>query len=398
MEQFPFMMLVPIKTGQERILEEILSEMGKDVRGVRLEDRQHKVHIDFSKSPSTHFARFVVLEHPDAGPQRKRLLFSSNYDGNLEGYLNELDTLSTDEVHEGIWSRLEGYPGKEGFKDFLRRENKRYPVDTFFVGARGETVEKIRAYQDARAKFDNMPDQPHWLSHDTQPPKLQTRLYYRWRGIVAVLRILPFLLRYSAATYKTILTFDRTGMLLNPVSNGYSRTIQNHLHANVPCLNDAAPPTAVSRPPLVDVVGEDVIGQNQMTVITDVIPDRLTQLKTFLKLANAGAKGITPDGSLYGISTIHFARWVLIDDDRRLLFLSNYDGSWDSYIGDFTDKGYKGLDAAWMSSYGYPGSRDIEAFKQMIRCRQVQSHYFYSAYPSETIKNILSNRAMLGNM
>ena len=40
-------------------------------------------------------------------------------------------------------------------------------------------------------------------------------------------------------------------------------------------------------------------------------------------------------GELGGIPTIHFAKWALIDGGARLLFLSNYDGSWETYLDDF---------------------------------------------------------------
>jgi hypothetical protein len=201
------------------------------------------------------------------------------------------------------------------------------------------------------------------------------------------------MLRHPVGTFKTILSLQK-GIPINPDGNNYSRAIPNDSQHNVPCLNDPAPPTAVTQPQKATVVGEDVIAQNQMNVISDTDRDQLGQLKVFLKLLNAAAKGITGDGNLSGISTIHFARWVLIDNDKRLLFISNYDGSWQNYIGDFSDKAASGLDTVWRSSLGYPGSRDIEAFKQQIRCRQVQSHYFYSAYPYETVQNILNNREM----
>src|SRR6185436_20728120 len=53
-------------------------------------------------------------------------------------------------------------------------------------------------------------------------------------------------------------------------------------------------------------------------------------------------KGVAHDhfneiGMLGGIPSIHFAKWLLIDEGRRLLFTSNYDGNWESYLGDFVD-------------------------------------------------------------
>ena len=95
------------------------------------------------------------------------------------------------------------------------------------------------------------------------------------------------------------------------------------------------------------------------------------------------AKRLAPAGSLIGISTIHFVRWLLIDDGRRLMMVSDYDGSWESYIDEFAELILSGLDAIWETSYGYPpdGARDLPAFKRFLRSHQVPSEVFYSAYP-----------------
>ncbi len=46
-----------------------------------------------------------------------------------------------------------------------------------------------------------------------------------------------------------------------------------------------------------------------------------------------GAAGnLYPPGFLGTIGTIHFARWVTMPGSRDLVFLSNYDGSWESYL------------------------------------------------------------------
>ncbi len=54
--------------------------------------------------------------------------------------------------------------------------------------------------------------------------------------------------------------------------------------------------------------------------------------------SNEAARKIFVFGKLGEISTIHFARWISIDHGQRLLFLSNYDGSWTNYLGDFRDE------------------------------------------------------------
>ena len=77
------------------------------------------------------------------------------------------------------------------------------------------------------------------------------------------------------------------------------------------------------------------------------------------------------------------------------MMVSDYDGSWEAYIDEFAEMILSGLDAIWETSFGYPpdGARDLPAFKQFLRNHQVPSELFYSAYPDETVLNVLSDRA-----
>jgi hypothetical protein len=104
-------------------------------------------------------------------------------------------------------------------------------------------------------------------------------------------------------------------------------------------------------------------------------------------------------GQLGGIPSIHFAKWLLIDDGARLLFLSNYDGSWESYLGDFVDQAAPGLNFAWSCTSEYPktdllafdGAADKDTFKAWGRAHQVPTQVFYSAYPDLSIAAINNN-------
>jgi hypothetical protein len=104
-------------------------------------------------------------------------------------------------------------------------------------------------------------------------------------------------------------------------------------------------------------------------------------------------------GQLGTIPSIHFAKWLLFDGDRRLLFFSNYDKSWESYLGDFVDKAPEGLNLAWSCTEEYPrtmalaleGAKDEETFKAWGRAYQVPTQVFFSAYTDLTIECINNN-------
>ncbi len=84
---------------------------------------------------------------------------------------------------------------------------------------------------------------------------------------------------------------------------------------------------------------------------------------------------------------------------RRLLFVSNYDGSWDSYLDDFTLKAAGGLTLAWAHSIGFPRSRLMywggaaqgPEFIDWSRRSMVPTLVWYSAYPGLSVANINRN-------
>jgi hypothetical protein len=105
-------------------------------------------------------------------------------------------------------------------------------------------------------------------------------------------------------------------------------------------------------------------------------------------------------GQLGGIPTIHFAKWLLIDEGTRLLFFSNYDSSWESYLGDFVDHAAIGLNLAWTWTKLYPtvntlfykgGANDEERFKAWSRAQQRETQVFYAAYPELSIAALNNN-------
>ena len=49
--------------------------------------------------------------------------------------------------------------------------------------------------------------------------------------------------------------------------------------------------------------------------------------------------GYRPGDYGIAIATIHEARFVLFDDDTRLLFATSFDGPWDAYMDDFATSG-----------------------------------------------------------
>ncbi|MGH9372088.1 MAG: hypothetical protein ACRD15_11215 [Vicinamibacterales bacterium] len=126
----------------------------------------------------------------------------------------------------------------------------------------------------------------------------------------------------------------------------------------------------------------------QVTELTVIAPLKAGSAPILRQVLNA--LQTTPDSPIKQISTIHFARWVIFDNDQRLLFTSNFDGSWEGYLRDFSQKTPDGMDKIFGHCDGYPegGCKDFEAFKGYVRKYQVPTDLFYAAYPESSVKAV----------
>lgn len=381
--------LAPIRRGGETALGGVLRAIGDDIKGKRLAAGE-RPHIDFLRCPRTHFARFAILTDPDRGAGCTRLLFASVYDGDLDGHLAELVAATSD--MDAIWGSCEGYSRAGGFNAFVR-EHALEP-EGFYIAFRDETVASIR-----RA-----------ISGDRRPPQpsLGSWLMRTWRRVLRALPVLADLARAVARfglaavyrnTSKVVASLDRitvfrvfnrlTGNRLPPRRWPHSSVVLDNCAPLAPLVPGDELPFLPAAPP--PALREDLVAQNELTLVTVVRPGSADRVRAVLAAIDSYAKRLAPPGSLIGVSTIHFVRWLLIDDARRLVLLSDYDNSWESYIDEFAELILSGLDAIWETSYGYPpdGARDVPALKRFLRAHQVRADVFYSAYPDDTVLNIV---------
>lgn len=381
--------LAPIRRGGELALGGVLRAIGDDINGKRAAAGA-RPHIDFLRCPRTHFARFAILNDPDRGAGRTRLLFASVYDGDLDGHLAELVAATSD--MDAIWGVCEGYGGAATFGAFVR-DHAHEPVG-FYVAFRDAAAASIRRATAA--------------DHAPAEPSLASRLVRAWRRVVRALPIVVDVVRAVVrfgfaqvwrGTSRIIASLDRIAVfrVFNRLT-GNRMPPRRSLHSSV-ALDNCAPlaatvpgdelPFVPGAPP--PALREDLVAQNELTLVTVVQPGSADRVRTVLAAIDSYAKRLAPPGSLIGVSTIHFVRWLLIDDARRLVLLSDYDNSWESYIDEFAELILSGLDAIWETSFGYPpdGARDVPALKRFLRAHQVRADLFYSAYPGATVLNIV---------
>ena len=99
--------------------------------------------------------------------------------------------------------------------------------------------------------------------------------------------------------------------------------------------------------------------------------------------------GYRPGDYGIAIATIHEARFVLFDDDTRLLFATSFDGPWDAYMDDFATSGptLQLFDIIFQHVEGYDGLPDLAAVKAFILSGQVTAAGYARNYPG-TVKEI----------
>ena len=115
-----------------------------------------------ARVPGTHLARWVVIDqvkyqghgqrHRDA-LRESRLLFTSNFDGPLDPYLEALRT-SLGEDADAVWSHCRGYPGHRntaGFTGWLRAHSLEAAL--FFAAYGDQTLEQVLSNLDKRARL-----------------------------------------------------------------------------------------------------------------------------------------------------------------------------------------------------------------------------------------------------
>jgi hypothetical protein len=156
-----FMALTPIRPGEEPALRAFLDALPRD-------------DSPLARLAGTHFARWVILEDwvndPSQGQadhlESRYLMFTSNFDGPLDPYLDELCVKLAPEAQE-IWGRCVGCP-PEATGPQLKAYLLHNKIDTgFFVAAYPHaTVPQVKAALDARSRLIDFALQAQGLGSD----------------------------------------------------------------------------------------------------------------------------------------------------------------------------------------------------------------------------------------
>ena len=406
--QSSFAVVAPVETGRVDDLRALLATMNHRPGVVDPENAL----VPFGRFEQIHFARFVVLDDQAADdiaahgvtPPRDplALAFVGHCDGPGDECLEDLARRAGPGLRR-IFGHCQGLPTNGDLAAWMRARD--VPAATHYVNWVGRTVRQTReesalrqaleAYLDANARalasrapaqvFDDLRAfvaRERQAGRLTLTPPAPTPAGWRLRKLLHLIGV-PLVLLLAAPLL----------LLYLPIF----AIILRRRERSDPEIVPRPDPEHVKR--LADLEDHDIT--NQFSAMGTLKPGlfRRTTLVFVLWIVAYTTRHIYTHGFLARVGTIHFARWTFLDEKRRLLFASNYDGSLESYMDDFINKVAFGLNVVFTNGVGYPrtrwlvldGAKDEQKFKYFIRRHELATEVWYNAHPGLTAVELERN-------
>lgn len=403
--QSTFMIIADIATGQLQPLRTLLESMNRTPGRV---DPDNPL-FPFARFERLHVARFLILQSlledklsslPEAPP---RLVFLGDCDGPADRFIAEMAVLAGPQLRH-IFGHCADFIGEqESLVNWMQRHDVKPAAN--YSNWIGRTVTQIHE---------------EWALHRALSGELRRIVQEIGRDDPRAIRqqLLSFVERETNAGRLT---------LTPPAPTSVAWWLKNRLHKyGVPLLLlllsplflllspylilrlrmlESRDPELVGRPSLDHLQRlsalEDRDVTNPFSAYGEVKPQafRRHAVRLFLWLLDYSARHVYNRGYLTRVQTIHFARWVLLDDNHRLLFASNYDGSLESYMDDFINKVAWGLNLVFSNGAGYSSTRWLikdgaeqeQKFKYYLKRRALPTQVWYKAYPGLTAFDLARN-------
>jgi hypothetical protein len=399
--QSNFMVAAPIAPGQEAGLRAVLATMNSSPGVV---DPNNPL-VPFARFDRLHVARFVILNDETLGDDLRQygetlvnlpvwLVFLGDCDGPAETMLAEFVA----QAGTGLAMIFEHCEGFDRHGDLLAwmQAHSANPAAQY-VNWVGRTVRQIREEAALRAA----------LCERLQGGSAESALEIHRRLAASVRQLGPALtppaptpLPWLANRIGNLIGVPIALIALLPFFILYAPCFLWELRRRESSDAVIAPQPTPEHVSALSVL-EDHDVTNQFSAFGSVKPGwfRLSTLIFIFWVLNFSTRQIYTRGRLARVGTIHFARWVFMDNRRRLLFASNYDGSLDSYMDDFINKVAYGLNLVFSNGIGYPrtkfmlsgGAKEEMTFKYYLRRHQVPTQVWYKAYPGLSTADLARN-------
>lgn len=402
------MLVAPIAAGREGSLRLLLESMNA---APGMADPDNAV-LPFGAFERLHFARFVLLDDPTLAdveayglrPPRLPLYlaFMGDCDGPARHMLADLAQRAGSGLRR-IFAHCEGFDEDGDLLAWMLAHDT--PVAANYVNRVGRSVLQIRqesALQ--RALSAKVVRRPLASGAEAQAARRSLMAFVEAEQQAGRLALAPperTPLGWRLASLANAVAVPVAGIIALPFLIVLSPWLVHLLRSRETSDPEICPrPQADALQALQDLEDRDV--SNQYTAIGTLKPGRFRRvlLSVLLVLVDYACRHVFTRGHLARVQTIHFARWVFIDDKRRVVFASNYDGGHQAYMDDFINKVGWGLNLLFSNGLGWPrtrwlilgGARIEQSFKRYQRRHQIPTQVWYKAYPGLALVDLKRNQ------
>lgn len=402
------MLVAPLAAGREASLRALLATMNA-TPGT---SDPHNSIVPFAAIERLHFARLVLLDDElqvdldMLGVPRPRLPTVLSFMGDCDGPADEVLAELVQRAGEGlrsIFAHCEGFVADTDLLAWMQAHDR--PIAASYVNWVGRTVRQIKE-ESALQRVLSATVSRAAINSGAQARALHAELRSfvnteARAGRLVLTPDAPTPFAWRVAKLAHLLLVPLVGLLFLPLLIVLSPLLIYLLRTR-----ETTDPEICPRPQAKALgelqVLEDIDVSNQYTAIGAVKPGlfRRWLVSVLLVLINYACRHVFTCGFLARVQTIHFARWVFIDDKTRVIFTSNYDGSHQGYMDDFINKVAWGLNLVFSNGVGWPrtrwlilgGARIEQDFKRYQRRHQVPTQVWYKAYPGLSLHDITRNQ------
>ena len=405
--QSQFLVLAPVTPGRERDLRALLATMNS---APGMADPANAV-LAFGQFERLHFARLAVLDDPTLSDEaydlpRQSLPVYLALTGSCDGPADECISDLARRAGTGlrrIFAHCDGFDAGGDLAAWMQAHRGRLAAN--YINWVGRTVRQVKEegalHRALAAKVSRA-----LLASGAQAQELRRELIDFVDTEVSAGRLGltppdPTPVGWWIAKLLHLLWIPLVGLVLLPFLIVLSPLLIYLLRAKEESDAEICPPQ--DRAALLELQRlEDHDVSNQYTAIGSVKPGlfRRWLVSGLLVAVNYTARHVFTRGFLARVQTIHFAFWAFLDDKRRLVFTSNYDGGHEAYMDDFINKVAWGLNLSFSHGVGWPrtrwlvarGARIESKFKNYQRRHQLPTEVWYKAYPGLALADLKRNQ------
>jgi hypothetical protein len=395
------MILAPVTPARESALRALLASMNDGPGRLKPDNGL----IPFDQIDTVHVARLLIVDDKTREDVRLYGLSPRTYplyltllgdvDGDTDDFLRELARRAPEGLRT-IFSHCEGFTPQADLFGWMKAHS--VPPAANYINWRGRTVQRVREEAALRDSLERHIQTDASALKGLAPSEIHARLRRLTHADIKAGRLALSMERPTPFAWGLRNLLHLVGvplvlLLLSPLLLVMAVIGLIHLRRL-----EKTDPELCPRPDPANAaelaIQEDHDVSNQFSAMGSLKPGlvRLWTTRFVLLAIDYFARHLYTRGGLARVRTIHFARWVFLDDRQRIIFLSNYDGSLESYMDDFINKVGFGLNVVFGNGIGYPrtnwlilnGCHDERSFKKYLRRHQLPTQVWYKAYPGLT--------------